>query len=536
MKFGRVPVTMAAGAILGHSVKTGGRKLAKGHVLTPDDIAELMQERVGELLVARLDPQDMHEDAAAEAIGTAATGENVRTGKAFTGRVNLYATVDGIAVVDVAQVDALNLADEAITIATVAPWQRVERSQMLATIKIIPFAAPRTAVATAVEIASAPPLVRIAAFAPRRIGLISTLLPDTKTSVVDKTEAIMRRRAEGMGSRLDSTMRVAHEEAPIAGALAQMKREGVDPIVVVGASATVDRRDVVPAALVDAGGVIEHFGMPVDPGNLLLIGKLAGTTVIAAPGCARSPKENGFDWVLERVAAGLTVGRLDIMRMGAGGLLKDTGTRPMPREALPKASQPQRVAAVILAAGRSSRMNGPNKLLLPLDGKAIVAHVVDAVLKAQLSPVVVVTGHQGDEIRAALAGRPVEFVENIAYADGIASSVGTGIGALAARADAALICLGDMPRLQSDTLRQLAGAHDPVEGRSICAPVNGGKRGNPILWDARYFPELMKLKGDTGARHLLAEHEDAVFEVTVEDVGILADVDTPDAFARLTTT
>ncbi len=533
MKFGRVPVAMAAGAILAHSIRTEARKLAKGHILTADDIAALAN--VGDLLVARLDASDMHEDEAAAAIGMAAMGENVRAGKAFTGRMNLYATADGIAVVDASQVDALNLADEAITIATVAPWERVERGQMLATIKIIPFAAPRSAVVAIIGIAAKPPLLRVAAFTPRRIGLISTLLPDTKASVVDKTEAIMRRRAKATGGALGTALRVPHEEAPIGEALRRLRREGHDPIVVVGASATVDRRDVTPAALVQAGGSVEHFGMPVDPGNLLLIGKLEGAVVIAAPGCARSPKENGFDWVLERVAAGLPVGRREIMRMGAGGLLKDTGTRPMPREAPASAGKQRHVAAIVLGAGKSSRMSGPNKLLLALDGKPIIAHVVDAAVQAGLSPVIVVTGHQGGEIRAALAGRPVEFVDNPAFAEGIASSVRAGVRAVQGRADAALICLGDMPRLRTDTLRRLADAHDPVEGRTICAPVSGSRRGNPVLWDARHFPELMKLKGDTGARHLLAEHEDAVFEVAVEDNGVLADVDTPEAFAKLST-
>jgi len=436
-------------------------------------------------------------------------------------------------VVDPAQVDALNLADESITIATVAPWQRVERGQMLATIKIIPFGAPEKTVATCVEVAARPPLLRVAAFLPRRIGLISTLLPDTKTGVLDKTETIMRKRADAMGCSVGTVLRVVHEEAPVGDALRRLRQEGHDPIVVVGASATVDRRDVVPAGLVQAGGTVEHFGMPVDPGNLLLLGRLDGAVIIAAPGCARSPKENGFDWVLERVAAGLPVGRLEIMRMGAGGLLKDTGTRPMPREKPGPAGRTGRIAAVILGAGKSSRMGGPNKLLMTFEGKPIIAHVADAAIQAGLSPVVVVTGHQGSEIRAALASRAVEFTDNPAFASGIASSVCAGVRALKDRADAALICLGDMPRLRAETLRQLASAHDPVEGRTICAPVNGGKRGNPILWDARYFPELEKLQGDTGARHLLAEHEDAVYEVPVADAGVLADVDTPEAFAQL---
>src|SRR5213075_1554595 len=104
-----------------------------------------------------------------------------------------------------------------------------------------------------------------------------------------------------------------HEQAALKSALAEVLRDGAELVIVFGASAIADRRDVIPAALEAAGGKVEHFGMPVDPGNLLLIGSLAGKPVIGAPGCARSPKENGFDWVLHRLLANVPVTRVDIV-------------------------------------------------------------------------------------------------------------------------------------------------------------------------------------------------------------------------------
>jgi molybdenum cofactor cytidylyltransferase len=131
---------------------------------------------------------------------------------------------------------------------------------------------------------------------------------------------------------------VPHEAPSLAEALRRADLIGPDIVVVFGASAISDRRDVIPAAIEMAGGRIEHLGMPVDPGNLLLIAQMQGKPVLGAPGCARSPKENGFDWVLQRLLAGLTVGRAEIVALGVGGLLMEIKTRPQPRAEQPSGS------------------------------------------------------------------------------------------------------------------------------------------------------------------------------------------------------
>jgi molybdenum cofactor cytidylyltransferase len=135
---------------------------------------------------------------------------------------------------------------------------------------------------------------------------------------------------QGLGGRLLSLRHCAHAEAPIAEALHALREQGAQILLVAGASATVDRRDVGPSGVVRAGGRITHFGMPVDPGNLICLGEIDGIPALVLPGCARSPKPNGIDFVLRRLFAGLPIGKRDITAMGVGGLLKDTA-RPLPR-------------------------------------------------------------------------------------------------------------------------------------------------------------------------------------------------------------
>jgi molybdenum cofactor cytidylyltransferase len=149
--------------------------------------------------------------------------------------------------------------------------------------------------------------------------------------VIDKTIAVLAKRLEPAGAMITQDRRARHDAAALAQELAHLAAGDTHLIIVFGATAIADRRDVIPCAIEAAGGQVEHFGMPVDPGNLLLIGSVAGKPVIGAPGCARSPKDNGFDWVLQRVLADVPVTRADIAALGVGGLLMEIHSRPHPR-------------------------------------------------------------------------------------------------------------------------------------------------------------------------------------------------------------
>ena len=537
MIFGATPLAQAVGAILAHSVSAGGVRMRKGRNLTADDVAALAKAGVAEVIAARLEADDVDEDTAANAIAKACQGAGARLQEAFTGRCNLYADGPGVMVLDTARVDRMNRIHEAITIATLAPNEAVEAGQMLATIKIIPFAAPRAAVDEAIAVASegGAPLLHIAPYRARRAGLIMTTLAGTKAKVLDKTAAVLRDRLERLGSALVHEQRCAHTADDVAAAVAAQLARGLDPILIFGASAITDRRDEVPAGIVAAGGEIEHFGMPVDPGNLLLLAAKDGSAVIGLPGCARSPKLNGFDWVLQRLLADRPVGRGEITAMGAGGLLKEIPSRPQLRagdvtQGAPKAP---RIAALVLAAGQSRRMGAANKLLAEIDGKAMLARVVEAVQASQIDQILGVTGHQAENVAAALSSYGVGTVHNPNYADGLSTSLQAGVAALADDVDGVMVLLGDMPRITPAHINRLIAAFNPVEGRAICVPTYQGKRGNPVLFAARFFSEMATVGGDSGAKYLIGQHEDDLVEVAMDDDAIFLDVDTPDALTAI---
>jgi len=254
--------------------------------------------------------------------------------------------------------------------------------------------------------------------------------------------------------------------------------------------------------------------------------------VVGAPGCARSPKENGFDWVLMRLLAGLEVPREAITGMGVGGLLMEIVTRPQPRDE-PLAAGARQIAAIVLAAGRSTRMGGPNKLVAEISGKPLVRIAVEEALASRAKPVIVVTGHERERVEAALAGLPVKLVHNREFADGLASSVRTGIATVPAEADGAVICLGDMPQVDAALIDRLIAAFDPEQGALGVVPTIDGKRGNPVLWSRRFFPDLMAIEGDIGARRLIGRYGEAVIEVPVTGKAALTDIDTQEALAGL---
>ena len=531
MIFGDTPVDKAVGAILAHSRRVGDKRLAKGRMLSLADVTMLKAAGVASVVVARLEPGDVHEDEAARLVAAAICGPGLTVTQPFTGRVNLFAQEPGLAVFDPALLDTINRVDETITVATLPAYAPVQGRQMVATIKIIPFAAPRQAVERCVAEAGNAGLVRVAPFRPRKLALIQTRVAGTKDSVLDKTVATTKARAQAMRCELVAEARCAHDEAELQAKIAELLPQ-CDLLLIAGASAIVDRRDVVPASIVRAGGAIEHFGMPVDPGNLLLLARLGDKPVLGLPGCARSPKYNGFDQVLQRLVADLPVSRHDIMAMGAGGLLAEIPTRPQPREETEPPPQAPRIVALLLAAGRSSRMGDQNKLLADVAGRPMIARTFDALAKAQVTQIVVVLGHQASKVRQAIGEQQqLRFVDNPDFAQGISTSLQAGLKVLPGDIDGVLVCLADMPAVTTAQIDRLIAAFNPTEGRAICVPIVAGKRGNPVLWAKRFIPAMMGIGGDVGARHLIGENAEAVCEVEMEGDAVLLDLDTPEALA-----
>ena len=331
MRFGPVPLAQATGAVLAHAVQAGGTRLKKGRVLSAADVALLQAEGLAEVIAARLDPGDVPEDVAAErlarAIAPQAEARGLRLGAAATGRVNLYATGPGLAEIDAARIHGVNGVHPMITVATVAPWARMEARGMVATVKIIAYAVPEAALDMACAVGAGALALR----APlrRNAVLIQTTVDTTEDG--EKGQRVTGERLSRLGCALAPKRLVPHRTGPLAAALVEARGQG-DMILILTGSATSDPDDVAPSAVREAGGVVHHFGMPVDPGNLLFYGDLSGVPVIGLPGCARSLALNGADWVMERILCGVPVTPADIMGMGVGGLLKDIPQRGRMRE------------------------------------------------------------------------------------------------------------------------------------------------------------------------------------------------------------
>ena len=542
MIFESLPLAEAKGAILAHSLRLPGRMLRKGSALGEEALAALGSAGHTRVIAARLEPGEIPEDDAAERLGAVLLTPLLGRSRAATGRVNLYAEAPGVLRIATAAVNRLNRLDEALTLATLPDYAVVAPKEMVATIKIIPFAVAGATLAVAEALARQEgPALTLHPFRPLKVGLVLTELSQIKESILEHTIAATEARVNALTGTLLAPRRARHEAEPIAEALQALLADGAELLLVAGASAVVDRRDVGPVGIVRAGGHITHFGMPVDPGNLICVGAIGEKPALVLPGCARSPKLNGIDFVLSRLFAGLPVGPQELAAMGVGGLLKEIESRPMPRAEAPTTprtdTRPRArpsVAAVVLAAGRSRRMAPQNKLLISgPSGKPIITRVVDNVLSSAARPVLVVTGHQAEEVERALGARPVRFVHAPDYALGLSASLRAGIAAVPPECAGAIVCLGDMPLVTGRMIDRLLAAFDPDEGRAIVLPNFRGKQGNPMLWDRRFFPEIMAVSGDTGARFLLARHMEVAAEVEMADDAVLRDIDTPEALASM---
>ena len=537
MKFGEVALDTAAGTILAHSVRLKDGVLRKGRILDKEDVSRLREAGLAAVTVAELEDGDLDENTAALRLAEALVAPGLTPSGGRTGRANLRAESAGVALIDAETIHRMNAVDEALTISTVRPFDAVAAGQVTATVKLITFGLPASTVDACAAIArSAGPPVRVAPYdTSLRIGLVQTVLPGLKKSVIAKATATTSARLSEMGLSINMERHCAHSISAVAEALSEMAAAECDIVLILGASAIVDRRDIVPAAISAAGGEIEHLGLPVDPGNLMLFARLGNMRVLGIPGSARSPRLHGFDWVLQRLVARLTVTPEDLTRMGVGGLLKEMPGRPMSREDedmtgdIPEDTQS--VGGLLLAAGQSRRMGSANKMLVEIDGIPMVVHAARALIASSASPLVVVLGHEPAAVEAALVGLPVTFARNPDYQDGLSTSLKVGLAALPDYCTGAVIALGDMPGVTAADIDSLIDAFDPAAGHTICVPTYHAKRGNPVLWGRRYFAEMSEVSGDVGARHLIGANADQVVEVPRDNPGVLIDLDTPEAVA-----
>lgn len=537
MKFGPCALSDCLDAILVHAVYLPDGRIAKGTCLTSDHLSRLRANGIDDIIVARLEDGDLGEDAAADMIAKAMMPANVRLSVAATGRVNIYATQRGLLRVDRLRLRDINMVDEGITLSTVQHNQLVEAGDLIATLKIIPYSVAETAVATVIGLGAGEPVISFHALRPRSFGLIQTRIPGMADKILKATEQTAKQRLNQLGCALVDSRVVAHEAAAINQAITASRANGPAVMLIAGGSAIADRRDEAPMGVIAAGGRIDHFGLPVDPGNLLMLSHIDEMPLIGMPGCARSIKMNGFDWILHLLLADLRIDAAEIADMAAGGLLMEIVSRPLPRRMVERRQiSNATIGGVLLAAGQSQRMGAQNKLLAEIDGVPIIRRTAQALLDGGLNDLVIVTGHEHRLVAAALDDLPVTCIYNDEYQSGQASSVACGVRHHQNGSHAAvLIALGDMPLVRPELIAVLLRDHSSLPDATdrITLPVFDGRRGNPVIWGRGFFDELVALTGDAGGRIIFAENKNAVNSLGWPDDSIHLDIDTPEALAPL---
>lgn len=584
MKFGKVQTQMASDTILAHSLKLSNGRIRKGTILNASHIDTLLSNNIDEITVASLEPGDIHEDDAAQTLAEALVGNGIKIGKASTGRVNCFATSAGLLRIPRQQVLAINGVSESITASTLQENRWVEAGKMVATIKIIPYAVSNTDLNAAVEACNSVPSAQnketgtdqehchklsVHTANARTAHLLQTTMQDMATSILEKTERVTGRRLALRQVQLESSEHCPHDIEvlterlkDLAGRISSATATHTNSwILISGASAISDRRDVIPQALEAAGGSIERCGIPVDPGNLLMLGQLKGSTVIGIPGCARSPKHNGLDLFMDRLACDLPITQEWINSLAIGGLMDEIIDRPTPRsQSKPmnvstKSFEPNpyhRVTAVLLAGGSSKRFGRDNKLFADRSGSPLLSHALDNLVNSEVRRLIVVLGYDAQGVKQLCSEHlkkhiednsiSVEYVVNTDFESGMGSSLKAGVSTLVNRnlmecptdPYAALVCLADMPSIKPATINKLMESisqsrlNENSQSSSAFVPTYRGKRGNPVLLMPELFDLLLDLSGDFGARHLLQANPEAVMEVDVDDAGIFLDCDTPE--------
>ncbi len=545
MKFHALPPAQAAGKILAHNIPA--LRLRKGIVLAAEHIAQLESIGLEQVYIADIEAGDMHEDAAAIRLGEAIITASQQSGDGSTGapylkltefvttgRCNIIAAADGVLQYESGEVHKFNRIHEAITIACLRPDVVVTADDVVATVKIMPFACP----AEAVEEAAAVGLkMRCHPFQNRRYSLLQTVLDAAKPSLQEKAINSMRQRVTQLHGTWQSSETCAHTQAAVEGALDDPRLAETDVLLLLGNSLTADRQDIIPRALEARGATVRHFGVPVDPGNFLMLAlwphpdRHLPRIVVVLPGCARSPKPNSIDTILARIAADLPLDWMYLTSLGVGGLLLESPFRRTPRQHAPvKPTGKASIGAVVLAAGKSTRFGG-DKLTAPLpDGTSLLSRCIENIAQAGTKQVYVVCGENVADIENHLSNfscaADITFVTNLGV--GMASSLISGLRALPSAWDGALICLADMPAIRPQTIRTIIESFDSETARVI-VPTYRDTQGHPLLIGRTLWGEVCDFaKGDRGAKGLIQqwmEQEEFVRTLACEDHGILLDID-----------
>ena len=533
MKIEYLDPNKSKGSILAQTYNLSGRTLSKGTHVSEEILELLNRENVKNILCAVPHEDDIHEDSAAEAISKALDENQLYAEEASTGRVNFRTPALSIVRYNRELIKKINLVDESIAFSIVEHNQLLAKNDLIATLKIIPFFVSKRYIEQVVSLIAKNEIFKVHRLEEKKVELIQTYYDWQKRSIFKATSNVTSSRLDALGCPLQKETLIPHDHKSLCSEIKSSVDSGAQVLLISGASAITDRSDHIPKAILSVGGEIIQYGLAVDPGNLLLIGKIGNTTIIGMPGCARSPKLNGFDWVLQLLMANIPINKEELADMGAGGLLMEIASRPLPR-ALAKSAKKRekKIMGIILAAGNSSRMGKDNKLLRNIGGASLVRNTAVEMLKSDLDSCSIVLGYQSDKVAAVIKDLNINLILNPFWEEGQASSLKAALNTLDSSYSDLLVMLGDLPGVKSKHINKIIEEHLLANNRKskITIPSFNGKKGNPVIWGKSFFPDLSNLEGDVGGRTLFDQHPAAINLLVMEDKAVITDTDTPEDF------
>ena len=525
----------STGLVLAQTYNLTSKTISKGTFITDEILDYFKMGNVQTILCAVPEEGDIHEDEAAEAISNAIDKNQIYAEKASTGRVNFKSQSLCLVRYERALIREVNLVDESIAFSIVEHNQLIAKNDLIATLKIIPFFTKKKYVDQVIKILARNELYKIHTLKKKEVALIQTCFEWQKKSIFTATSNVTRARLEALECPLKKETLIPHDYKSLCLEIESSIDNGAQLLLISGASAITDRSDYIPKAILSVGGEIIQFGLAVDPGNLLLIGQVGSTTIIGMPGCARSPKLNGFDWVLQLLIANIPINKEELADMGAGGLLMEIASRPLPR-ALAKSvkKRKKKIMGVILAAGNSTRMGKDNKLLKNIGGAPLVRNTAIEMLKSDIDSCSIVLGYQSDKVAATIKDLNINLILNPLWEEGQASSLKAALNTLDTSYSDLLVMLGDLPGVKSKHINKVIEAHLLTDNRKskITIPSFNGKKGNPVIWGRSFFSDLSNLEGDVGGRALFGQHPAAINLIDMDDKAVVTDTDTPEDFGK----
>lgn len=519
------------GYILFHSVFINKGRIRKGKIINANDIKLMSASGIEELYVGSMEKGEIDENSASRIIGQAILSDNFSMSPTFSGKTNITSKYDGLFEIKENNVRKLNEISSNIAISSLNNHDIVYRGDHVLSVKSISYAIKYSDVNNIVSFLSNENLINLKEFKPLKFGIIYSHSINEKNTLIAKTKKSIETRIRDYNSSIMFECTTNHDFNSLKESIKKLSLMDLDVVLLFLSSSVSDYNDIVPQIIIQLGGKITSFGMPVDPGNLTLSATLGKTNLIAAAGSARSDALNGLDWHLNCLHAGVVVNEKMVNSLGVGGLLKDIDFA-IKRKKISKTIMTKKanIAAVVLSAGQSKRMGEKNKLLLKVNGKSIIKNYIDNITKSNISEVIVVTGHESEDIMLELKNYNLKFVFNEKYKDGLSTSLRAGIKSLGKKIDAVMICLPDMPLIGIYEINKLIEFYNPSIGNEICIATSNQQRGNPVLWDKSYFNELMNIKGDKGGRDLLSNFLDKSVEVDLGEA-VAFDIDTNGSYA-----